>query len=68
MVPTSGYHPGMTEPFDPGTLAFYAREAVDYAARRPLAGDHQLQPFWRACQPARASSSWVPAQDGTPNA
>jgi SAM-dependent methyltransferase len=35
----------MTEPFDPETLAFYAREAVDYAVRRPLAGDHQLQPF-----------------------
>lgn len=35
----------MTEPFDPATLAFYAREAVDYATRRPLAGDHRLQPF-----------------------
>jgi SAM-dependent methyltransferase len=35
----------MPEPFDPETLAFYAREAVGYAARRPLAGEHQLQPF-----------------------
>lgn len=35
----------MTEPFDPETLAFYARDAVDYATRRPLAGDHQLTPF-----------------------
>jgi len=35
----------MTQAFDPETLAFYAREAVDYAIRRPLAGDHQLRPF-----------------------
>lgn len=35
----------MTESFDPETLAFYAREATDYAARRPLAGHRHLAPF-----------------------
>lgn len=35
----------MSDPFDPDTLAFYARDAADYAARRPLAGRHHLAPF-----------------------
>lgn len=41
----------MTEPFDPDTLAFYAREAESYAARRPLAGRHHLDPFLDRLEP-----------------